>query len=250
MQVIAVYNLKGGVGKTAAAVNLADIAARQGHRTLLWDLDPQGAATFYLNVDQWNDKRLFENKKSLRRLIRNTQYPHLDVAPIDLAMRNMDLEIAEKPKFVARLRKMLNHVKEDYDLVLLDCAPALSAVSESVFHAADWVLAPLIPTHLSLRSYGQIERFMLSAGHPVERLLPFFSMVDRRKRLHKESIRQFALLHPTVIRTYIPYSSDIEKMGEHRAPMFAFAPNTPGAKAFLALWGAVASRLGLDAQNA
>lgn len=245
MEIFATYNIKGGVGKTAAAVNLAYLSGQSGLRTLVWDLDAQGAATFYFRAKakiKGGSERLLSDKKNLAKAIRPTSYDNVALLPADFSLRNLDLDLAEMKNSGLRLRKLLRTVKADYDVVILDCAPTISLASENVINMADWLLVPLIPTHLSLRAYVQLQRFFIAEGHSQTRLLPYFSMVDKRKRLHRELIVDFAAEHPELIRTYIPYLSQIEQMGVHRAPVGAFAANGVGGRAFDALWQAIMVR--------
>lgn len=245
MQTIASYNLKGGVGKTAAAVNLAFLAARDGLRTLLWDLDPQGAASYYLRVRAevaGGGAGLIAHRKAFPQAIRGTDYELLDVLPADFSYRNLDLDLTGRKHPRERLRRLLDTLAEDYDLVLLDCAPSISLVSESIFHAADALLVPVIPTHLSLRAYEQVAAFVAQDADVAIDLMPFFSMVDRRRQLHRELVTEFARAHPEVLRSFIPYASEVERMGTHRAPLGAWAPACGPAQAYAALWAAVKSR--------
>ena len=246
MKVIATYNLKGGVGKTAAAVNLAYLAARSGLRTLLWDLDAQGAASFYLRVRpglNGGAVALLEDKRGLARAIRSTDCANLDLIPADFSLRNLDIELRDYKKSTVRLRRMLRELEDDYDLVFVDSAPSMSTVSENILNMADVLLVPLIPTHLSLRAYEQLVAFRAEQPDSRARVMPFFSMVDRRKRLHRDLIIEFAQTHPDLLRSYIPYAAEIERMGEHRAPVNAYADNSAGGRAFLALWAALGERL-------
>jgi chromosome partitioning protein len=248
MKVLATYNIKGGVGKTAAAVNLSYLSSLSGFRTLVWDLDAQGAATFYFRVRpriKGGGARLLRRKKTLPKAIRATDYVNLDLVPADFSLRNLDLELAGERRSDHRLKKLLQTVKDDYDVVILDCAPTISLVSENIINMTDWLLIPLIPTHLSLRAYGQLRKFYAAAGRDTKQLLPFFSMVDKRKRLHRDLIVNFAADHPELLRTYIPYLSQIEQMGVHRAPVGTFANGGPGERAFDALWQAITIRTGL-----
>lgn len=246
MKVIATYNLKGGVGKTAAAVNLAYLAARSGLRTLLWDLDAQGAASFYLRVGpglSGGAAALLEDKRGLARAIRTTECANLDLIPADFSFRNLDIDLRDYKKSSLRLRRMLRELADDYDLVFVDSAPSMSTVSENILNMADLLLVPLIPTHLSLRAYDQLVAFGATQSDSHARVLPFFSMVDRRKRLHRELIIEFAHAHPDLLRSYIPYAAEIERMGEHRAPVNVYADHSAGGRAFLALWSALGERL-------
>ena len=251
MKVIATYNLKGGVGKTAAAVNLAYIAAQSGLRTLLWDLDAQGAASFYLRVRPGvtgGAAALIEDKRGLARAVRATDLAGLDLIPADFSYRNLDLALGEYRKGSSRLRRMLREVADDYDLVFIDSAPSMSTVSENILAMADVLLVPLIPTHLSLRAFEQLVAFRTTQAESRAELLPFFSMVDRRKSLHRELIIEFARAHPELLRSYIPYAAEVERMGEHRAPVNAYADTSPGGRAFRALWAALRERLDYHAR--
>jgi len=246
MSVVATFNLKGGVGKTAAAVNLAYLAARDGARTLMWDLDAQGATSYYLRVKPRIEggAALIEDKHGLARAIRATDYSGLDLIAADYAYRNLDLDLHEYKKGRRRLARLLRDVRPDYDYIFVDCAPSMSLVAENIANMADVLLVPLIPTHLSLRAYAQLNRFVTDLGDPHADLVPFFSMVDRRKRLHCDVIVQFAREHHEVLTSYVPYASDIERMGEHRAPVNVFADSGVGGRAFRALWDALKARLG------
>ncbi len=249
MKVFATYNVKGGVGKTAATVNLAYLASKAGYRCLVWDLDPQGAAGFYFRIeptDTTDPQAFLEKKRGLKGAVHATNYPGLDLIPADLGHRNLDIALSEFRKPNTRLGKLLHTLADDYDLAFVDCAPHLSLVSENIFEMADWLLVPVIPTPLSVRAYAQLREFSAAHGLAGDQLLPFFSMVDRRRQLHCELITQFAADHPEVLRSFIPYTSQVEKMGEHRAPVQAFAAASPGARAFAHLWQALCARVGLD----
>jgi chromosome partitioning protein len=253
MKVIATYNLKGGVGKTATAVNLAYLASRHGLRTLLWDLDAQGAASFHLRGGPGlagGASELIEDKHGLPRAIRATPYAGLELIPADFSYRNLDLELTDYRKSTLRLRRLLREVSDRYALVLLDCAPSMSVVSENVLNMADVLLVPLIPTHLSVRAFEQLMGFRREFPGDTPQIVPFFSMVDRRKRVHREVIIEFAASHPDVLRSYVPYAAEIERMGEERAPVNVFADASNGGRAFHALWLALGERLGLGTAGA
>ena len=195
MRILATYNIKGGVGKTATAVNLSYLSAREGYRTLVWDLDPQGAATFYFRIKpkiKGGSKSLLQGKRTINELIRGTDYDNLDLLPADFSYRNMDLffDSAKKPQ--RYLKKLLKPLTEEYDHVFLDCPPSISWLSENVFQAADALLVPIIPTTLSLRTLIQLNKFLGRNGLGNLDVLPFFSMVDMRKSLHRDIVDQLS----------------------------------------------------------
>lgn len=241
MKIYAAYNIKGGVGKTASAVNLAYLAARDGGRSLLWDLDPQGAATWYLRVKprvKGGGKKLIRGKTELDAVIKGTDFEGLDLLPADFSYRKLDLHLAETKKPEKRMRRLLEPLAEEYDSVFLDCPPSISLATEAVFRAADALLVPSIPTPLSLRTLVQL-RWHLKKHELEPALLPFFCMVDRRKALHRQICEEEA---GRFLRSHIPYSSLVEQMGTHRAPLGAFARTSPPALAYEALWREVLAR--------
>ena len=246
MTVLATYNIKGGVGKTAAAVNLAYLAAREGARTLIWDLDPQGAATYYFRVKpkvKGGGKGLVNKKRQAGDLVKGTDYPLLDLLPADFSYRHLDIHLDDMNKPTAALRKVLKPLRSEYDYLFLDCPPSISLVSEAVFEAADFLLVPIIPTTLSLRTLDQLMTFSREKSVKPMNLLPFFSMVDRRKNLHREITATLPNDIPALLSSQIPYASDVEKMGIHRAVLGSFAGRSRGALAYEALWDEVRERI-------
>jgi len=231
-----VYNVKGGVGKTAAAVNLAFLSTLSGERTLLWDLDPQAAATYLFRVRPeiaGGGRRLVAKKKRLPREIRGTDFEGLDLVPADFSYRHMDLDLEAAGKPTKRLARLLAPLEREYDHVVLDCPPSISVASESVFEAAGALLVPTIPTPLSLRALEQLAGHLSAQGIAV-RLWPFFSMVDRRKRLHRELC---AAAGPVpMLATAIPYAAEVELMALRRQPLALCAPGSRAAVAYAALW--------------
>ena len=248
MKVFATYNIKGGVGKTATAVNLAYLSSLDGARTLIWDLDPQGAATFYFRIKakiKGGARRLFRGKGDLDPFIKGTDFDGLDLLPADFSYRHMDLALGDTKKPGKQLARLLRPLAVEYDILFFDCAPSISLASESVFGAADTLLVPTIPTTLSLRTLDQLRRYLHKRGMADLQVLPFFCMVDRRKGLHRD-ICDSREMHPfDFLTTEIPYSSLVEQMGTRRAPLATFAHLSRAAVAYRALWREVRERQGV-----
>jgi chromosome partitioning protein len=237
MKVIALYSTKGGVGKTTAAVNLAWEASRD-FRVLLWDLDPQGAATFLLNVKpkvKGGAEALVGGKTPITAAIRHTVYERLDVLPADASYRELDLIFDHAKNSTGRIRAALELVGRDYDVVILDCPPGSSLVAQNAILAADLVALPLVPSPLSVRSLEQVEA-IVDASERKPRLLAFLSMVDRRKAIHRDAVITMPQAVPSLTNIVVPGTVLIERMGTERRPVGDYAPNTPASLAFSELW--------------
>jgi cellulose biosynthesis protein BcsQ len=247
VKTVAVYNLKGGVGKTAAAVNIAHLSALNGNRTLLVDLDPQASASFYFRVvprKKWSPKKLARGGKRVDEAILASDYPFLDVLPSSMSFRKMSRVVDDMKHPRRRLRDALDEVQDQYDVAVIDTPPSIDLDAENVFVAADMVLVPVIPTTLSIETLQGVEAFLAGRGVTAGSIHPFFSMVDRRKRLHESTITEVRSARPGILETEIPYTSEIERMGVERAPLTARHRRTRSSRAFQALWREVSLLLG------
>ncbi|MDH5572618.1 MAG: AAA family ATPase, partial [Gammaproteobacteria bacterium] len=221
------------------AVNLAYLASLENAKVLVWDLDPQGAASFYFRIKpkvKGGVTRLFQKRSAADDFIKGTDFNNLDLLPADFSYRNMDilLEDAKKPR--SRLRKILKSFSDKYDYVFLDCPPSFTLVSESVFYASDVLLIPTIPTTLSLRTLAQILKYGDKKMLDGVKLLPFFSMIDRRKNMHRLISENPPKLGPGFLKASIPYASDVERMGIKRQPVTVYAHSSTAAQCYEALW--------------
>ena len=242
MKIIAIYNLKGGVGKSSMAVNLAaESAQASARRTLLWDLDPQGASTYLLSdapAKPGTGRGLFDKSIRPDTAIQSSRIPELDIIPADVSMRGIDRYLAS---FAGkrRLAKLLARLEGQYDRLILDCPPGLSDLSEQVLRAAQVVIVPVVPSALSQRAFADMVAHVRESFGKKEQvaMLPVHSMVDRRRKAH------VAALAEEPDWPIIPYASAIEQMSERREPLRQFAGRSAAQAAYEALWRGIEKKL-------
>jgi len=240
MRSLALFSVKGGVGKSALAVNLAHASATiSGRRTLLWDLDPQGAATWTLRMAPKNGAKARKAIASgeLSALIQPSSHANLDVLPADQSLRRLEAQLAGDDR-TKRLKKLLKTLENDYDRIILDCPPGLTELADQLLRAVDLLVVPLVPSALSLRAFDQLRAHLDEdhKGHAPD-VLQVFSMADRRKALHRETLAR----HPDW--PVIPYAAAIERMAASQQPVLAGARTSAAGQAIAALWAEVERRL-------
>ena len=235
---IAIYNIKGGVGKTTTTINLAFNASKKD-KVLVWDLDPQGASTFYLEK-KVKDKNLLKKaqKKGLSKFIKKTSFTNIDIIPADLSLKDIDKYLKNDKAF----KKLLKSI-DGYKYIFIDSPPTLSTISQNIFKASDVVIIPTIPTILSVRTYNQIVRYFKDYTKN-RKILTFLSMIDKRKKMHLDIADKILKLpNKQILKTPIYNSTIIEKMGEELAPVEIFAPYSESAKAYQNLWKEIEEKI-------
>lgn len=240
MAVIAVYSVKGGVGKTTLAANLGWCASQMsGWRTLLWDIDAAGGAAFLLGIDpplKRSADSVFARERAPGKAIVRTGYPGLDLLPADGSLWDLDLQLAALGK-KRRLAKLTEALAKDYPRIILDCPPVLNQISAQAMRAADVVIVPLPPSPLSARAFTLVAEEVKRAGKGHPPMLPVLSMVDRRRTLHRDALAA----NPDW--PVIPLASAVEQCAVKRAPVGAFAPTSPAARDIALLWRAIDRKL-------
>lgn len=240
MAVIAVYSVKGGVGKTTLAANLAWCASQDsGWKTLLWDIDAASGAAFLLGVDPPRKRSadsVFARERAPEKAIMHTPFPGLDLLPADQSLWALDAQLAALGK-KRRLAKLTETLGTVYPRIILDCPPVLNQISAQAMRAADVVIVPLPPSPLSARAFALVAEEVKGVGKGHPPMLPVLSMVDRRRTLHRDALAA----NPDW--PVIPHASMIEQCAVQRAPVGAFAPSSAAARDFALLWRAIERKL-------
>jgi chromosome partitioning protein len=244
MPVVALCGIKGGVGKSTAAMNLAVLAAIGGERTLLWDLDMQGACAYGLGVvdaEPLRPKRLLKGDLRLEDCVVDTGLTGLELVPAGLGHRRLDVILHGKRSARRLFRAALAESRAAYRWIFLDCPPGLTTLTECVLAAADIALVPVVPAPLSARAFEELAVFVEQRELDSALLVPFFSMAEERRGTHLQLMRSFREREPGTCRAVIPRRADVERSAARRRPIVLARPASPAAAAFAGLWEEVAA---------
>ncbi len=242
MAIIAVYNVKSGTGKTAMAVNLGWCSAQISERsTLLWDLDPQEAASDIIGAGltvKEDAAQAFKAKHiDPAKLVRTSTVKGLDLLATDASLDNLG-QIKFEMSRKKRLHKLVDALQNSYAHVILDCPPALTDMGAQILRSAQVVIVPIIPSPRSEQILSEVQDYLgaETGRHPP--LLPVHSIADSSRNQHRSALEH----NPKW--PVIPMSSGLQKMSFYKKPVMEFEESDPVSLAYRSLWNGIEKKLG------
>jgi len=240
-RVIAIANQKGGVGKTTTTVNLGAALAELGFRVLVLDLDPQGNATTGLGLNprdvEGSVYDVLLSDATLNDIIEPTNLKNLFVAPATIDLAGAEIELVPVMSRELRLKKAIDAVRDDYDIVMIDCPPSLGLLTVNGLAASDDVIVPIQCEYYALEGLGQLLR---NVGLVQANLNPsldvrgiVLTMYDARTKLADQVVSEVrAYFGEKVYETVVPRTVRLSEAPSFGQPIIVFDPTSRGAKAY------------------
>lgn len=239
---IAIFNQKGGVGKTTTNINLAACLAKKGKKILVLDIDPQGNTTSGLGIEKKSLKKssydlMIEDDINAEDVILKTGVDNLDIISANVSLSGAEVELAIIRGREKRLKKALNQVKEKYDFIFIDCPPSLGLLTINSLTAVDSVLIPIQCEFYALEGVAQlmntieIVRKNLNEKLYVQGVI--LSMFDGRTNLSVQVVEEVKkYFREKVYKTVIPRNVRLAEAPSYGLPIIEYDPKSKGAEAY------------------
>jgi len=243
-KIIAIANQKGGVGKTTTSVNLAASLGVLEKKVLLIDADPQANATSGLGINVENvdigTYQLLEHTNSAREAIVKTETPNLDIIPAHIDLVAIEIELVDKDQREYMLKKALAEIKDDYDYILIDCAPSLGLLTLNALTASDAVIIPIQCEYFALEGLGKLLNTVKSVQKihnpelDIEGLL--LTMYDSRLRLSNQVVEEVQKhFNDMVFKTIIQRNVKLSEAPSYGESIINYDASSKGASNYLSL---------------
>lgn len=241
-KVIAVANQKGGVGKTTTSVNVSACLASVGKRVLMIDLDPQANATSGLGLEKregFSAYKALMGEAPLADQIQRTAWENLDIIPSEVDMCGAEIDLSRLSDYLQRLTLALEPIKaaKTYDLIVVDCPPALGILTLNVFAASDWLLVPLQCEYYALEGISMINKVLAQIRESVNPNLSLLGVVmtmfDGRTRLAAQVVTEVRQhFGDLVFETVIPRTTRLAEAPSFGQPIIYYDKYSVGASAY------------------
>lgn len=242
-RLISVVNQKGGVGKSTSAINMSTYLAKSGFNTLLVDLDPQSNATSGLGIYPEDIKKstydAIIDHAAPEEVVFNTDYERLDLLPSSEKLSGAEVELVSSFKREYRLKKILDKLQQYYDYILVDCSPALGLLTINALTATKEVLIPLQCEYYALEGIARLLNTVELVRDNLNKELEISGValtMYTRTKLSNQAVKEIIKYFPgKVFKTIIPRNIRLAEAPSFGKPIFEYAPNCRGAKAYEAL---------------
>jgi chromosome partitioning protein len=254
-KILGIVNQKGGVGKTTTAINLSACLALEGMKVLLVDCDPQANATSGIGFQRDDDRRsvydVLMGDSSAEQVIQPTEIDTLSILPGSKNLTGANIELAATDDRAVRLRQALESVKANYDLIILDCPPALDLLTLNVLSAAESLLVPMQAEYFALEGISEListlERVRANFNPTLNIEGVLLTMYDDRTNLAQqvtETLREY--FRDRLFRTVIPRNVRLAEAPSHGRPVALYDPRSRGTEAYFELAGEFLARNHMD----
>ncbi len=253
MKVIAIYNIKGGVGKTTTTINLACLLAKMNLSVLVWDLDSQGGTSYFFNKEHHNNNnfgKLFGNYISIYDVIKPADTYHIDIISNDTNFSDQFISSASpliRLEFLSNnlVKNVLSKVSDDYDVVLIDCPPGRFTMHDNVFCSTDLLLIPNIPAPLSVYCNDMLVTGLQKLQSTKAKIFSFYNMVQMQKKLHKMYLSN-AIEDANQLKNHVPFYSEIETISHNKSSIFHQLKDSKAMVYYENLWDEICEKMGWD----